>query len=148
MSEVLFRGRRELDCTKRTNERTMPVLSPQINTRRTASAREEDRKSKRRRLLRRITRFASSPTVERVQVPVRGSVSCVDLLNIADSDSGSELELFVDCADPPKPVATATWGDLPAEVKVNVLSFCGPTQRVRLSAVSIETAEGCGVRAD
>lgn len=115
------------------------MLPAQRNTWEAASDRDEDRRSRRQRLLHRITRFASSPTVQQVQiVHAHGNVSCVDLLNVADSssDSGSELELFVDCAEPPNPTATATWGDLPEEVKMAVFSFCGPTQLVKLSAVS------------
>jgi F-box/leucine-rich repeat protein 2/20 len=121
-------------------------------------------KSRRRRLLNRITRFASSPTLTKAeQLPAlddKQSVSCVSLASESVADGSykesqetgsgffaamhSSLEVFVDCDDgnetsEKKKKQETKWDNLPDEIKMGVLSWINPRELVKCSSVS-----GCG----
>lgn len=107
----------------------------------------EGPKSRRRRLLNHITRFASSPSLSRSSEEVgsrKQAVSCVSLegVGIGDSyglgaDTQSSLELFVDCEDGKEEISTGLrWDALPNEVKMGVLQWFKPKELVRVSVVS------------
>ncbi|KAF8543928.1 hypothetical protein BDD12DRAFT_818365 [Trichophaea hybrida] len=110
-------------------------------------------KSRRYRLVNRIRRFASSPTLTKAeQTPAlddKQSVSCVTLSSGGEENflnSSSSLELFVDCDDGSevgKKKQEAKWQSLPDEIKMRILSWIKPTELVKCSSVSKEFQRLC-----
>lgn len=106
-------------------------------------------KSRRRRLLERITRNASAPSLHRTSSPCgkRQSVSCVTLENARTLqtavDSESTLDFFVECQERLETEGTAPgaaasgWHRLPDELKLYTLGFLGPRELVQASSVGI-----------
>lgn len=131
--------------------------------------RARDGKSRRRRLLERIGRFTSSPSLHRTATPPcgkRASVSCVTLpiqqhststvaarIRSSDGSAGipdatmtpseSTLDFFVECQErlPADAEAGMGWSRLPEEIKLSALSWLEPRELVRASAVSFCESE-------
>lgn len=120
----------------------------------------EGPRSRRRRILNRITRFASSPTLLRngsasstsiaaVQQSQKHAVSCISLTGGGGepcvtygvhAGTESSLQLFVDCEEGVPPAARAAragWETLPDEVKMSILRWCKPKELVSVSSVSV-----------
>jgi F-box/leucine-rich repeat protein 2/20 len=111
--------------------------------------------SRRRRLLNRIKRFSSTPSLNKypsLDEKPQSAVSCISLAGSSSSAntsacttpgslsrSSSTFELFVDCPT----VQETKWISLPSELKIRILSYLSPRQLVSVSSVSKEFHKLC-----
>ncbi|CCX05063.1 Similar to F-box/LRR-repeat protein 20; acc. no. Q9CZV8 [Pyronema omphalodes CBS 100304] len=111
--------------------------------------------SRRRRLLNRIKRFSSTPSLNKytsLDEKPQSAVSCISLAGSSSSAntsacttprnlsrSSSTLELFVDCPT----VQETKWISLPSELKIRILSYLSPRQLIGVSSVSKEFHKLC-----